>query len=542
MKTLLVLALPVLFLTAHAEDGARYLVICADSLRASIEPLAQWKQATGVSTRVVPLSETGSDTTAIKAYIRNAYTSWTVKPEYVLLVGDAATLPARLYLWHGYVYCSSDNIYADVAGDYQAELAVGRLPASTPSELDVMVAKTLRYERDPDLADSLWMRRMTTLIREGGDPDDTIYWDNIRNAARRAHAAGFVNCDSLSSDRGNNSTDVMNSCDSGTGFVLYRGPAGGNWVEPFDQVEPDAITATNQLPIICSITCQTMSLVPYETMLGEDWMLSGSMDNLHGAVAFFGNTHPDDQVARQRGAIARGFFDGLFADTIWQLGKTALRAKSQLHSEFPADTYDYRGYSLYGDPALGIWTATSRPLTVGHPATLPPGPQQLAVTVNWKGTPVANALVCASTDTTVYSYGHTDTSGRVALSVTVSDTGSVRLVVTGNNLYPYDTLIPVVWTAISEQTQLPVPGPVTLTASPNPCSRTSTLRVLGSSFILPPSSLSVYDASGSLVLVRPVPSSSLVLPTSSLPAGFYLALLRDQSGRTLARTRITKLN
>lgn len=543
MKTLLVMALLVLFVPARAENGARCLVICADTLRPSIEPLAEWRQATGISTRVVTLSEIGgTDTTAIKRYIHHADSAWVVKPEYVLLVGDAAMLPARLYFWYQYVFCSSDNIYADMTGDYQAELAVGRLPASSPAELNVMVAKTLSYERHPDLADSLWMRRMTTVIREGGDPDDTIYWDNIRNAARLAHEAGFVHCDSFSYDRGNTSADVMNSCDSGTGLVLYRGDAGGNWIEPFDQVEPDAITATNQLPIICSISCQTMSLVPGEDMLGELWMRSGSVADLHGGVAYFGNTHPDNQVARQRGAIARGFFDGLFTDTIWQLGKTAVRARHQLHAEFPADTYDYRGYTLYGDPCLGIWTATPRPLTVGHPASVPHGSQQLAVTVNWKGTPVANALVCASMDTTVYSYGHTDASGQVALSITVSDTGSVRLVVTGNNLYPYDTLIPVVWTAVSEQTRLSVPGPVTLTASPNPCSRTTTLRVLGSSFILHPSSLSVYDAAGSLVLVRPVPSSSLILPTSSLPAGFYLAILRDESGRTLARTGVTKLD
>ncbi len=542
MKTLLILALPVLLLTARAENGAKYLVICADSLRAPIEPLVQWKQATGVSTKVVTLSQIGSDTTAIKDYIHNAYTSWLVRPEYVLLVGDGAALPARLYIWHGYVYCGSDNIYADVTGDYRAELAVGRLPASTPAELEVMVAKTLRYERDPDLTDSLWMRRITTLIREGGDPDDTIYWSNIRNAARKAHAAGFVNCDSFSSARGNASADVMNSCDSGTGLVLYRGPAGGNWPEPFDQVTPDAITATNQLPIVCSITCQTMTLTPYEEMLGELWLRSGDTGNLHGGVAFFGNTHPDDQVARQRGAIARGFFDGLFADTIWQLGKTAVRARQQLYAEFPADTYDYRGYTLYGDPNLGIWTATPRPLTVEHPTSLPPGPQQLAVTVNWQGTPVESALVCASMDTSIYSYGHTDTLGQVALSITVADTGGLRLVVTGNNLYPYDTIIPVVWTGVSDQTPAPIPGPVTLTASPNPCRRTTTVRISGSSFILPPSSLSLYDASGSLVRSLPVRTSSFLLSTLSFPPGLYLALLRDQSRRTIAHTRIAKLN
>ncbi|MCX6844626.1 MAG: C25 family cysteine peptidase [candidate division WOR-3 bacterium] len=542
MKRLLLLALLVLFLPARAENGARYLVICPDAMRAAIDPLARWRQATGISTKVVPLSLIGNDTTAIRSYISVAYASWPVKPDYVLLVGDGATLPARLYKWHGYVYCSSDNIYADMGGDYEAELAVGRFPASTPAELEVMVAKTLKYEKDPDLTDSLWMRKLTTVVREGGSSDDTIYWGNIRNAARKAHDAGFVNCDSLSYERGHTSADVMNSLNRGTGLVLYRGTAGGNWPDPFDQVSPDAITATNKLPIVCSITCQTMSLSPYEEMLGEQWLLSGDLGDLYGGVAFFGNTHADDQVARQRGAIARGFFDGLFDDNVWQLGRTAKRAKHQLHAEFPADTYDYRGFSLYGDPALGIWTATPRPPTVLHPPSIPPGPQQLVVTVDWAGTPIENALVCASMDTFVYSYAYTDTLGQVALSITVPDTGSLRLVVTGKNVYPYDTLIPVVQTGVSDQTPVPFRGPVTLAASPSPCREAMRISLSPVAPRLSPLALSFYNASGRLVLSQPVLTSPFPLSTSSFPSGVYLAVLRDRSGRALGRTRITKLN
>jgi hypothetical protein len=286
-----------------------------------------------------------------------------------------------------------------------------------------------------------------------------------------------------------------------------------------------------------------MSLVPFEEMIGEQWMKSGNPEDLHGAAAFFGNTHPDNDVAAKRGAIARGFFNGLFDESVWQLGRTAVRAKHQLYMEFPGDTYDYRGYTLYGDPALGIWTATPRPLTVEHPADLPPGQQQLAVTVEWQGTPVENALVCASMDTFVYSYAYTDSLGQVALSINVPDTGNLRLVVTGNNLYPYDTLIPVAQTGVADRTRVPVPGVITLSAKPNPCSRTTTVRVLGSSFIVHRSSLSVYDAQGRLAQSGiSNPKSEIALDLSGQRAGVYLAILRDQSGRTFAHTRITKLN
>jgi len=84
--------------------------------------------------------------------------------------------------------------------------------------------------------------------------------------------------------------------------------------------------------------------------------------------------------------------------------------------------------------------------------------------------------------------------------------------------------------AVSEAARLPQPRPALL-VSPNPCRGTTTIRVLGSSFIVPHSSLSVYDASGRLVLSRPVRASSFILRTSSFPAGVYVARLN----RAIAR-------
>ena len=538
MKKLVILALVCAVGSSYAENYAKYLVICADALYNSIQPLAQWKQATGLSTRVVKLSEVGTDTTAIKAFVRDAYDNGPVQPEYLLLVGAGSVLPARLYR-QGWVFCSTDNAYADMGGTVEAEIAVGRLPATTTAQLDVMVAKTLMYERTPDLTDSLWMRRMTTVVREWGDSDDTLYWANVRNAARKAAAAGFVNCDSLSYAHGHNSGSVMTSCNAGTAFVIYRGHAMGTWQTPFDMVKPSAITATNKLPIICSITCETMSLSPYEVMVGDSWMRAGTTTNLRGAVAFFGNTHAEEAAAAMRGAVALGFFDGLFDDGIYKLGKTALHAKHQAYIEFP-DTSDYRGFNLYGDPDLDIWTATPRTLTVEHPTGIPHGLQQIHVTVNSDSMPVQGALVCASMDTTVYVSDTTDSTGAVDLTVNPPDTGHIRVVVTGQNLYPYDGYIHVLATAVAERAPSLPYGVCGLTASPSVFTRTC--RFTSNASLPNPTHLSLYDAQGRLILSQAVRTSSFLLSTSSLPPGVYLALLRDQFGKTIGQTRVTKLN
>jgi hypothetical protein len=523
-----------------AQDGARYLVITADALYNSIQPLVQWRQATGLSTMVVKMSQIGSDTTAIKNYIRNAYNSWPVKPEYVLLVGSPSLLPSRLYYQGMRVYLSSDNIYGDMGGTLEAELAVGRLPATGTAMLDVMVAKTLKYEYNPDLTDSLWMRRLTTVIREGGDADDTIYWNNIRNAARKAQAAGFVNCDSFSYLRGHNSTHVMTSMNVGTGFVMYRGSANSTWYPPFDQVRPGQLTSANKLPIVTSITCQTMTLDPLDPpMYGDSFMRAGTLANLHGAVAFFGNTHPASEVANVRGAVARGFYDGLFSENIWRLGKTALRAKHQLYLEFPGSTSDYRGFSLLGDPALGIWTATPRSLVVEHPSEILPGLQDIHVEVTHDSVPVESALVCALMGTFVYVSGYTNALGQVDLTVNPPDSGRIRLVVTGQNLYPYDGSIRVLSTSVAEPQSLSGPT-AAMTCTPNPFRSTTVLRLPARAPGHSKSRLDIYDSQGRRALTRAVSSPSVVLAAPELPAGVYLAVLRGHSGETLIQGRLLK--
>ncbi|MFO7676166.1 MAG: C25 family cysteine peptidase [bacterium] len=428
--------------TAVAEDGARFLIIAYDNYADAVQPLAKWRQAAGISTRLVLTSETGTDTAAIRNYIYNAWSTWPTRPEYVLIVGSPSNIRAYSYgrqQWRYY----SDNYYGDMTGSIQAEIAVGRFPARSVTDAELMVAKTLAYEREPYREDSLWMLRLTTIVREGGDFDDTIYWNNSRNLARLAGENGFVACDSLSTYRGHNVSHVYNSVNTGTGFVMYRGTAGGWWRDPFN-VNPYNTANGTKLPIILSMTCETMSLDPYDVLLGQYWVYAGTTADPAGAVAFFGNTYSAVSVARQRGAVARGVAAGLFSDRLDRLGPITLRGKQQLLAEFPSDTFDYRGFNVLGDPCLAVWTGRPLVLEVARPREILTGPQDLDVTVTHEGAPVANAVVCASLDSTVWTVDTTDADGRAALAIDPPHIGSLRLVVTGRNLVPFDGTIPVV--------------------------------------------------------------------------------------------------
>ncbi len=527
-----------------AQEGARYLIITTDALAPAIQPLAEWKHASGMKCKVTTLSEIGgSDTTAIKNYIRNAYNNWPIRPEYVLLVGFPPALPSRYYrIQQGWSYYS-DHFYGDINNDLYMEIPVGRFPARSARQCSVMVAKTLAYEKTPDLTDTLWMRRLTTVVRENYDSDDTIYWNDVRLFARLADSNNFVNCDSLSRARGHTSTDVMNSVNNGTAFVLYRGTAVNYWYEPFNNINPGATNNGKKLPIILSITCQTLTLAPNESMVCEAWMRAGTVANLRGAVAVVGNTHSlnsSTTTVLKRSTVARTFARAVFQEGKYKLGKAVIRAKDSLYRAFN-DVADYRGFNLYGDPDLDIWTATPTLPTVNHPTEISPGPQEFAVQVLLNAQPFHNALVCVSMDSSVYEYGYTDPYGAIAFNINPPDTGTLRLVVTGHNLYPYDVLIPVTRVGIAEAPQ-PL-SIVRVNATPQTFSHRTRLNWSPASV---KADITIYDATGKPVFTVKEASSGFVWNGTdnhgrTCPAGVYLCTINTNSENAPLQTKVLKI-
>jgi Peptidase family C25/Secretion system C-terminal sorting domain len=427
----------VLFLIGlcFAQEGARYLIITHDNFYNAIQPLAEWKNIKGMKSKVVRLSEIGSTNTEIKNYILNAYNTWNPRPEFILLVGSAEYLPS---FFRNIPYWSydTDNEYANMTGDFQAELCYGRFPAKTPAQCSVMVAKTLAYERTPLLTDTLWYRSSTVIVNQDGSTDDTTYWNNVRYAATLMTGYGFNRIDTFSNAYGHTATNVQNAVTDGRGIVLYRGEATNNWYTPFS-VNPSLTNNGYKLPIICSFTCATMTLAVGESMVGDAWVKAGNTTTYKGAVAFIGNTHSGTNIARVRGAMTIGFFANLFTDSSWHLGPAVLAGKKEIWNEF-ANQYEYEGFNLEGDPELCIWTAVPKTIEVSYLTAVPMAAQNFNVTVTRQGNPLPNALVCVVKGTEVYAYGYTNSSGQVSLAINPTSLGTMSVTVTARNCLPHE--------------------------------------------------------------------------------------------------------
>ena len=166
------------------KNGADYLVITSKTFLPAMEPLLEKRAADGLRVAVVTTQRIhktythhATGTAAIQEFVRFAYYHWTEPhPKYLLLVGDTVatatyspeddTLPAFLLNTAiARTPTASDNHYADVDGDELPDMAVGRIPADTPEELEAVVKKILDYEAAPEPGP--WRRRVSMFASEG---------------------------------------------------------------------------------------------------------------------------------------------------------------------------------------------------------------------------------------------------------------------------------------------------------------------------------------------------------------------------------------
>lgn len=533
--------------------GAEYLIITADRFYEAVQPLAEWKYKKGISTRVVKLSEVGGNNPElIKAYIINAHNNWKTKLEYVLLVGDINFI-------HPYNHPScgqTDNPYADVSGDAELELSIGRLPCRNISQLRSMISKIFSYERVPYLADTLWFRKATT-IRQDPGPYHNAGAQFVRSII--LNNSSYQSVDSFVAPK-HNALDVRDSLVRGRSYVLYLGHGGGShWLEPFN-VFP-SVRNGKKFPIIFSWSCQT---VLREGYLGQRWLKSGTVRNPYGAVAFIGTT-TSGLYAPYRNFVARNFFRAIFEHRVENIGKALKEGLDSLWAYSP-DSFGrtlYPEWNLLGDPELNLWTTVPKPMWVTHHKIILTGPQSFLVNVMTQdSTPMKNALVCIMTpnDSNFYYTGWTDNLGKTSFEINPDVQDSISITVTAQNFIPYEgscTVSPVSLTPLDIVTKQPLSditmenyltgqAPTRSAISDVFCVSQSTTK--SHLTIRLPSmtgykTLKIFDASGNLIKVEELGSlnaKELQISLNGINPGVYFVSLETEINKETKKIILLK--
>lgn len=426
--------------TPVSESGSM-LVICYDDFKADIAPFVKWKNQKGIATELVLKSVAGSTASAIKTYITKYYSS---HPDlkYVLLVGDAPQVPSSKTSAG-----DSDNNYGYLTGnDSYPELFIGRFSATTSSQVQTMVNRTIAYEKTPQ-RDGVWYKKGIAIGSDQGPGDDNEYdWQHQRKI--RTKLMGFTYNDVSENYDGSqggvdksgspSASSIASQINAGVGIITYTGHGAENQfvTSGFSSSNATALTNDKMHPFVWAVACVNGNFVS-GSCLAEAFTRAGTPAKPYGAVATLMSTinqswNPpmegqdamvDILVESKSGNIKRTF-GGISMNGCMQMNDTYSTGGDR-GSEM-TDTW-----TCFGDPSVMLFTDTPAPMAVTHANKIPLN--TTTVTVNCD---VKDALVCISKDGVILGTGVSDGKS-VVITIPAATSGILDVTATAFNKIPY---------------------------------------------------------------------------------------------------------
>ncbi|MCX7681289.1 MAG: C25 family cysteine peptidase, partial [Anaerolineae bacterium] len=359
-----------------APPGADYLLITHPAFSEAAAMLASLRREQGLSTfiaNVLGIYDTYGDgrpdPEAIRAFIAEAYATWTPRPLYVLLLGDGSFDPRQYrpstpptfippYLapvdpWAGET--AADNRYACVDGnDNLPDLLIGRIPVHSAAEALETVRKIVDYETG-----TLPGGWNAYVLLVADDPDAAGDFPAASDAVATYVTAPFTATrhycfgaspsisDCPSSEAAALHAALIEHWKRGALLIQFTGHSSWHqWaVERLFHLDDMTDLANGRrLPVVLGMSCFTGAFHRPESVLDEALVtLSGG-----GALATWGQTGLG--VGTGHAYLADGFFRAFFYEGVHTVGEAAMTGKIALAARglYPEllDTF-----TLLGDPA-----------------------------------------------------------------------------------------------------------------------------------------------------------------------------------------------
>ena len=352
-------------------NGAALVIIAHKSLIASAAPLVSLRQSQSMLVSLVDVEDVYDEFSygthspqAIKDFLARAKSSWTTKPTYVILLGDA-DLDPRNYEGVGnfdlvptklvdatYNETASDDWLTDFDNDGIGDIPSGRLPVRTPAEANLIISKIVNFA--PTNAPQ------SALMVADDNTNPPYYFDfeaasdeliaflpanmTVQKVYRRTQPSNCVA-----------RTNIINAMNLGVAVVNYSGHGSVNiWAgscpdfspprSMFETGDAQALTNANRLPLVIVTNCLNGYFQdPRLEGIAEGFMKAQS----GGAVAVFassGETLPDGQHD-----MSNRLYFLLYGPQPITLGDAIKNAKGQTN-----DIDVRRTWIFFGDPSMKI--------------------------------------------------------------------------------------------------------------------------------------------------------------------------------------------
>lgn len=353
------------------KNMTEHVIIAGPGLAGTAQVLADHRSASGLKSVVVRVEDVYDEFNhgivnpwAIRDFLQFARTNWELAPGYVLLAGDSShdyidrygfganLVPApQLSSPNGLVV--SDNQLGDFAGnDGVPDVAIGRLPAQSPAELETMIAKTIAFETS-----EAWWKSSTLWVAD--DPDQggefSVDLTALLDRLSAQYQAYRIDLENTGIYMGR---DLLKGrLETGSGLLGFLGHAG------LDNLAADPSAGIGVLmnsdigqllnedrtPVFVAMTCSAGRFDMFSTdILAEGLLLHAE----GGAVAVWapsGWSMNDDAVR-----VGGFFIDRISRTTHRRLGDAVREALQRFSRPASSDPVVPAHFVLLGDPALEL--------------------------------------------------------------------------------------------------------------------------------------------------------------------------------------------
>lgn len=364
---------PAIALPDPALGGpADLLLITSARFETEVGALVAARQAEGLRVRVVTVDQIYAhysdgivDPEAIRSFVRTA--AQNLETRYVLLVGgdtydyfdryatgSISDVPTLYRKTHEYVsYAPVDPAYGDIDEDGRPDVAVGRLPARTSSELASLISKAL---------EPLPANAYTGLFAaERANPAEGInYAERVGEwiaALPPSWQSGVTRLNLDDYPATTAGTDAaraqfLSQVNQGRNWVAFYGHASpATWSrETLLDAEflPGLLANAGKSPVVTEFGCWGGYFVePTYTTLNHAWLLTQS----RGARAMIASSSLTESASDEE--IARALIPA-FATPGIRLGDALLGAQGEVHMRKPEMKDVIYGMSLFGDPSARL--------------------------------------------------------------------------------------------------------------------------------------------------------------------------------------------
>ena len=424
----------------YLVDQGNMLVICYDDFMNTMTPFVDWKNRKGIPTEMVGVSEIGSNSSSIEAYVENYY--YENGLTFLLLVGDINQIPTPIISG-----ASSDPSYGFISGnDSYAEVIVGRFSGNNPSEIATQVERSLDYEQSPTQT-SHFNNALGIASNQGpgyGGYSDNEFNDFLWNDILSGYS--YDNFQGIYDPNGSVSEGV-NAVNEGVGIINYTGHAGptgwGNG-SPIGVSDVENLNNSGRLPFIWTVGCNPGEFNNFGTCFTEAWLRSVDSDgNPIGAVGHLGSTISQSWEPPMHGqwafnSILTESFDDNYTRTFG--GISANGCMHMNDAQGGSGINETNHWTLFGDPSLLVRTDIPQNQNIVHDNAIVLGQDVFVVDIGVDG-----ALAAISRDGELLGSAYSD-GGIAIINLNPEQIipGQIELVVTAFNSLPYTSDITVV--------------------------------------------------------------------------------------------------